>query len=130
MTSGREEKLRPGIAIREIVQQATEALVSMNATRLEELARCCAELNREIDETGMRTTTTGALQEFRPDFDLLGRVLSKTRSNLTILFRLHALRLAEAGVLQQSRSVGHADYSGVMMDVFNRTEKATAYGDN
>ena len=130
MTNGRNGQLRPGDAVREIIQQTTQALISMNAERLEELARCCAALNRDIQEAEKGTNTVVALQESRSDLELLGRVLSRTRSNLIILFRLHALRLGEVGALQRSRSVGQTGYSGVMMDDFNRRERATEYGDN
>jgi hypothetical protein len=130
MTIGPDEQLCPGIGLREIVQHATEALVHMNAERLEELARCCVTLKRDIEDQGKRTRTVIELQDSRADMELLGRVLRKTRSNLAVLFRLHALRFAEADVLQGSRSAGPADFSGVVMDVFNRRERATEYGDN
>jgi hypothetical protein len=50
MTFEWQEQLRPGAALQEIVQQATAALIVMDAERLEELARCCADLNRDIED--------------------------------------------------------------------------------
>jgi hypothetical protein len=130
MRNGPDEQLRPGIALREIVQQTTEALIFLKAERLEELARSCAALNREMEDAEKKTKTAMELQEAREDLKLLGRVLTKTRSNLTVLSRLHALRLGEAIALQGKRSAGQSGYSGVVLDVFNRREKAAEYGDN
>jgi hypothetical protein len=46
MTVQWREQMRPGVALRDIVSQATISLIAMDAERLEELARCCMELNR------------------------------------------------------------------------------------
>jgi hypothetical protein len=134
MTMEWQEKLQPELAIRQIVHQATEALVRMDAERLEELARCCAVLNREIEDTGNREAAgveLGAeLRKAEPEVKLLGRVLSKTRANLTVLLRLHALRLEKEMEPQRVPAVGHIGYRSRKIDVFHSMEKAAEYGDN
>jgi hypothetical protein len=110
-----QEELQPGEALREIVQQATAALISMDAKRLEELARCCADLNREIETTERAAETAVSLRHVANDVKLLGRVLYETRANLTVLSRLHVIRMREAGVW------GHS---------VSKTERNSEYGDN
>ena len=96
MTMAWQEQMRPGVALRDIVQQATAALVAMDAERLEELARCCADLNREIEARSEMAETVVALRDVRKDLKLLNRVLYETRANLTVLSRLHTIRMQEA----------------------------------
>ena len=118
-----QEQLKPGVALRQIVQQATAALVSMDAERLEELARCCADLNREVELSGDAADAALALREVENDVNLLGRVLYETRANLTVLSRLHALRLREAGAV---RAPFEAEASRGLSSV----ERKSDYGDN
>jgi hypothetical protein len=125
-----QEQLRPGVALREIVQQATAALISMDAERLEELARCCVDLNREIESAGQTGTSALALQEVENDVKLLGRVLFETRANLTVLSRLHAIRLRESGALRLRCAGGRPAYTGHALEGLNRTEGTAEYGDN
>lgn len=121
-----QEQLKPGIALRQIVQQATVALVSMDAERLEELARCCADLNREVELSGDAADAALALREVENDVNLLGRVLYETRANLTVLSRLHALRLREAGALQDS----YRDLRAPAEAMQGSAERKADYGDN
>jgi len=101
----------------------------MDAERLEELARRCAVLNCEIANT--RREGSGAdLRKAEPDVKLLGRILSKTRANLTVLFRLRALRLDKEIDSQRVPAIGHIGYCGRKIDGFHSIEKAAAYGDN
>jgi hypothetical protein len=87
-----QEQLRPGVALQEIVQEATAALVSMNADRLEELARCCEDLNREVQQTGDWEDVASSLKNSEKDLKLLELVLRETRANLTVLSRLRSLQ--------------------------------------
>jgi mRNA degradation ribonuclease J1/J2 len=118
-----QEQLKPGVALRQIVQQATAALVSMDAERLEELARCCTDLNREIELSGEAAEAALELREVENDVNLLERVLYETRANLTVLSRLHALRLREAGALR-------APFEVEAIQGLSRVERKADYGDN
>ncbi|WP_263352129.1 hypothetical protein [Acidicapsa acidisoli] len=129
-----QEKLQPELAIRQIVHQATEALVRMDAERLEELARCCAVLNREIENAGDRKAARAQLgvelRKAEPEVKLLGRVLGKTRANLTVLMRLHVLRLEKQIDSQAAPAIGPVGYRSRKIDGFHSMEKAAEYGDN
>jgi len=96
ITSGWREQLRPGVALRGIVRQATAALIAMDAQRLEELALCCADLNRELEDSGGIATASADLRASAEDMELLNRILFETRANLTVFSRLHLMRLNEA----------------------------------
>jgi hypothetical protein len=130
MTMEWQEKLQPELAVRQIVYLATQALVRMDAERLEELARCCAVLNREIEDTGNRETAGIELRKAEPEVKLLGRILSKTRANLTVLMRLHALRLEKEMDLQRVPAIGPIRYCGMKVDSFHSMEKVAEYGHN
>lgn len=130
MTMGWREQLRPGAALREVVQQATVALVCMDAVRLEELARCCADLNREIERTGEIAEVAVALRDAASDVKLLGRVLYETRANLTVLSRLHLIRLREAGALRNRHAGKWVDHTTKVLGEFGQSGRGTEYGDN
>jgi len=102
MTIGWQEQLRPGVALREIVRQATAALIQMDSERLEELARCCSDLNREVQGSDSDTALEAAadMQASEHDLRVLERVLFETRANLNVFTRLHVIRLNEAAHLQ------------------------------
>jgi hypothetical protein len=141
MTVGWREQLRPGVALREIVAQATASLISMDTERLEDLARCCADLNRgSIELRGLEMHgveihgidgVTGdldaryALEQAALDLKLLDRVLYETRANLTVLSRLHSIRLREIAALQTSlkHAANHALFSEL-------SGSEDSYGDN
>ena len=136
MTVAWQEELRPGVALREIVEQATAALVAMDAERLEELARCCAYLNREIDQRGRSAEAVIALRGAENGVKLLGRVLYETRANLTVLTRLHAIRLRESMAASSQIGSGcsltrrESAALPVLTWTEKTTEKAAEYGDN
>jgi hypothetical protein len=124
MTVGWREQLRPGVALREIVAQATASLIAMDTERLEELARCCADLNRGSGDVHIAEFHSGDaanadansesrhdLEQMAMDLRLLDRVLFETRANLTVLSRLHAIRLREIHGLQTSLRRGANDDS-------------------
>ena len=91
-----QEQLRPGVALRGIVQQATAALVAMDAARLEELAQCCVDLNRELEKTGI-PDAAGDLRASENDLKLLNRVLFETRANLAVFSQLQLMRFQQDG---------------------------------
>ena len=101
MTIGWCEQLRPGVALKEIVAQATLSLIAMDADRLEELAMCCADLNCGTRQSDPDAATACALQEAAQELHLLDRVLYETRANLLILSRLRALRVREIKAMQK-----------------------------
>ena len=104
MTIGWQEQVRPGVALRELLTEATVALIAMDAERLEELARCCADLNQEVLETNDLAHAGAELQQSHQEMKLLQRVLFETRANLTVLSRLHVLRLREISNPSESTS--------------------------
>ena len=87
----------------ELLQEATDALVRMDADRLEELVRCCEDLNRQ-QRTPQRLATTGRgshrtaeqMRQERASLAVMGRLLEETRANLRVLTHLHVLRLKQA----------------------------------
>jgi len=92
-----------GKAILEIVRQATASLATMDAVRLEELVQGCADLNWEpsnIWEAGP-APDSNRMDGLAFDLRVLRQVLVETRSNLSLLERMHAARLAST-----SRSKG------------------------
>ena len=130
MNVGWQEQWKPGISLREIVQQATAALISMDAERLEELARCCADLNREIESTGAAAAAGLALREAENEVKLLGCILYETRANLTVLSRLYALRLRETAVLRKRSPNKPRPQGDGPAEFQNRAERMTDDGNN
>jgi hypothetical protein len=138
MTIGWQEQLRPGVALRGILQEATAALISMDAARLDELARCCADLNRELHSGREIAETAVELQGAAGDLKLLNCVLFETRANLTVLSRLLALR--QAGGITTEMKAEQSSYrpdaaggwqsDGCQSDGWQSSEGRRDYGDN
>jgi hypothetical protein len=124
-----QDHVRPGMALREIVQQATVALVAMDAERLEELALCCRDLNRGLEEGGELSQVAGSLPGCGSDLQLLHRVLYETRANLTVLSRLHAMRIRETAVAQ-SKPAARTEAGQDAPGVWEWWERKVDYGDN
>jgi hypothetical protein len=126
MTIDWQEQVRPGAALRKLVKEATAALISMDTQRLDELARCCADLNRELQETGGIAEVVAELQDVADDMKLLKRVLFETRANLTVLSRLRVIRLRErcAPVADNTNPQNGRDI------LWQGSEGRVAYGDN
>lgn len=121
------EAKRQDACWQELLQEATEALIQMDADRLEELARCCADLNRQPKRSRSAKATSpqstphrSTASQFTPSsfpagvsaerqsLATLARLLEETRANLRVLTHLHLLRLkAEAGTLEQWESWQH-----------------------
>lgn len=126
MATGWQEQVRPGVALRELLIEATAALIAMDAERLEELARCCVDLNQEVLKTGDVTHAGAELQRSNQEMKLLQRVLLETRANLTVLSRLHVLRLREMSTPPQRTSPARCDAAIGWQGV----EGSADYGDN
>lgn len=130
MTIAWQEQLRPGVALREVVEQATAALIRMDAERLEELARCCVDLNLVIEENGERLEAASDFQSSQNDLRILGRVLQETHANYIVLSRLFVLRLQDAGASDGKRSQLQANSLARILDSRDEFVRKTEYGDN
>ena len=92
----RQERVRPELKV--LVREATQALAMLDADRLEELARSCEALNRELqqnattanpmDRAALAQEAAGAVREMA----VLGRVLDATRANGRVMRTLLELR--------------------------------------
>jgi hypothetical protein len=129
MTIEWQEQLRPGVALKGIVQQATAALIAMDADRLEELALCCADLNRGLEGSGLDEESARALRSAASDLELLKCILHETRANLAVLSRLHTMRIREALWLGGRTSVESRNPGAEAFSLRNR-ERTLEYGDN
>jgi hypothetical protein len=80
--------------LRELVREASRALASLDADRLEELALSCQALNRDPAPwtAAQRMELARQAQEAVGDMLVLGRVLEATRANLQVMNRLRELR--------------------------------------
>ena len=121
-----QEQVRPGVALRALLTEATTALIAMDACRLEELAQCCADLNREVQESGSVAGTAAELQGAKEELSLLRRVLFESRANLTVLSRLHVLQLRERSALPEGESAPRNESSISWQGLEGRMD----YGDN
>ena len=130
MTIGWREELRPGVALKGIVQQATAALIAIDAQRLEELALCCADLNREWEQSSACAEAAGELRSAGGDLHLLGSVLGETRANLTVLLRLHTIRIRESLFLESRRNSSRVDEEADAFGLWIRPERTPDYGDD
>jgi hypothetical protein len=130
MTIAWQEELRPGVALTRIVRQATAALVAMDADRLEELARCCADLNRVWDEGGDRAAASLEMRAAAGDLALFEAILHETRANLTVLTRLHAIRLRDALAWSGGKRGIRPDGEREALGFWPCRERMPDYGDN
>jgi hypothetical protein len=80
--------------LRELVVEASRALATLDAPRLEELALCCQALNRDLESADAATRGLLARQarEARADMAIFARVLEATQANLAVVNRIRALR--------------------------------------
>jgi hypothetical protein len=88
------EALRVHPELKELVVEASRALASLDAQRLEELALSCQALNSDLGsvDAGQRAELARQAREAEQDLALLGRVLEATRANLNVMRRLRDLR--------------------------------------
>ena len=91
------ETCRLNPELRELVVEASLALARLDAERLEELARSCHGLNREMTEPSTmslerRTDLARQSREATGEMAVFGRVLEVTRANVDVMNRLRELR--------------------------------------
>lgn len=95
--------------LKQLVVEASRALATLDADRLEELALSCQALSRDLMPVSRADARVGAVarqglarqaREAAADMALFDRVLEATRANLKVLRRLRELRS------------GRFDYSG------------------
>jgi hypothetical protein len=122
MTICWREELKPGVALRNILRQATASLLEMDADRLEDMARCCADLNRELREKEQLIEAGLVLHEASTDIELLRLILRETRANLTVFSRLHVRRLRQNGGAAGDGVKGSSRWA--------RPGREVEYGDN
>jgi hypothetical protein len=104
--------------LKELVVEASRALVRLDAARLEELALCCEALNRRLGPMSAEERRTMARQarEARSDMAVFARVLEATRANWNVMNRLRELRAGQLEYTErQARGsagveAGHGDH--------------------
>jgi hypothetical protein len=77
------------LGLKQIVSEASRALALLDAERLEELARACQALNRDQLE---RAEAARQARDAAGEMAVFARVLDATRTNMTVVNRLHASR--------------------------------------
>ncbi len=117
-----QERLGAGGSLREIVREATAALVQMDAARLEELAHCCADLNPAWQQSMQDGEGSDSFASGAEELEVLRWLLAETEGNLKVLYRSRALRLRRYAM----RSDVEAGASGS----WNRGWEGESYGDN
>jgi hypothetical protein len=75
--------------LKELVREASRALASLDAGRLEELALSCQALNRDLTPSSAMARQA---REAAGDLAVFGRVLEATQANLQVMNRLRELR--------------------------------------
>jgi hypothetical protein len=80
--------------LKELVVEASRALATLDAARLEELALSCQALNRDLSRAGTEERAQLAYQarEAQGDMAVFARVLEVTKANLKVMNRLRSLR--------------------------------------
>ncbi len=80
--------------LKQIVSEASRALATLDADRLEEMALSCQALNRDLSKSDEDIRGGLALQakEARGEMAVFARVLEVTRANLNVMNRLRELR--------------------------------------
>jgi hypothetical protein len=104
--------------LKELVVEASRALVRLDAARLEELALCCEALNRRLVPMSAEERRTMARQarEVRSDMAVFARVLQATRANWNVMNRLREMRAGQLEYTErQARGsagveAGHGDH--------------------
>ena len=87
-------KLRYDPRLKELVVEASQALARLDADRLEELARSCEALNREVKQAGEEeyAALKICVRESAKEMAILAHVLEATRANANVMNRLRELR--------------------------------------
>jgi hypothetical protein len=79
--------------MKQIVQEASQALAHLDAERLEELAHSCHALNRELRQPDAKIRLFDEARTSQREMGLLASVLDATRANLRVLRQLSAMRV-------------------------------------
>jgi hypothetical protein len=82
-----------------------------------------------LDESGQREEALLAFESAKSDLEVLKRILQETRANLSVLSRLHAIRIREALFLGSQSRVGLTDRNPEFFGMWSR-ERMPDYGDN
>jgi hypothetical protein len=110
-----QAKGQAGLEMKELVREASAALARLDAERLEELARCCQALNRDLrrrpgaqgrGESGAQLGSALAAQvrAAAGEFVVFTRVLEATRVNLEVMMRLKAFQQEQLEYGGQARA--------------------------
>lgn len=96
-------------SLKQVVTEASQALIHLDAERLEELAKACRALNRPLPppRSADGTELVRQAEEARADMAVFARLLALTRENLQLMERLRALR---EGPLGYSREGAYGDH--------------------
>ena len=113
MQALRQHRFNP--ELRELVVEASLALASLDAERLDELALSCQALKRGLTPGSEleRAEWVRQAQEAKGDLAVFGRVLEATRANLEVMNRLRdrpGSPLEYAGLPAQALA-GHAPWA-------------------
>jgi hypothetical protein len=99
-----ESRLRPVRSehrpeLKQLVTEASRALATLDAERLEELALSCQALNRDLKPAtaAERLSVARQAREAAGDLAVFGRVLEATRANLKVMRRLRQLHEGRFG---------------------------------
>jgi hypothetical protein len=97
--------------MKELVREASAALARLDAERLEELARCCQALNRDLrkrsrtqGQAEVGATLAVQAREAAGEFVVFTRVLEATRANLEVMMRLRAFQQEQLEYGGQARA--------------------------
>ncbi len=92
--------------LKQVIEDASQALATLDTGRLEELAAACRGLNRGLQTASADSLTQFAqeAEEARPDLAILSRIVDATRENLRVLHRAQERRRSghSSGYLQNS----------------------------
>jgi hypothetical protein len=104
--------------LKEIVVEASKALARLDSNRLEELARSCAALNRDLAplDAETRLSLAGQARDAAVEMAIFARVMEATRANLNVMERLRDLR------------AGRLEYGELPLQEWVRTENG--HGNN
>ena len=104
--------------LKEIVVEASKALARLDSNRLEELARSCAALNRDLVplDAEARMCLARQARDAAVEMAIFARVIEATRANLNVMQRLRDLR------------TGRLEYGELPMQGWMRRENG--HGDN
>jgi hypothetical protein len=78
--------------LKHLVREASQALATLDADRLEELALSCQALNRDLTAGGAKQAGLAIqAREAQGEMAVLNRILDATQANRTVLNRLREL---------------------------------------